>query len=224
MIGSYHIKNTRARLYNIRTAAACICDRIVDSRLVAHMLSQKLYSNVHKLHCVQCTASHLRCTCRMRSSSGKLVLYLDTGIRRSCCHLIDILRMPGKCHIQLLPYTISCHKCFCGTTLFSRTAIEEHRTGNIVFLKIGFDSKGSGKGSCTKKVVSTSMTISTCTAFFSLGQTGLLGKSGKCIIFRQNSDIWTSMTIRCGKCRLNTCCSTLYFKTFRFQCITIGFC
>ena len=80
MIGTHHIENACTRLYHVRAASACVCDRIMDPCLVTHMLSQKLHANIHKFYCIKGASSHLRGSCRVRGDSCKLVLCLDTGV------------------------------------------------------------------------------------------------------------------------------------------------
>ena len=123
MVRAHHIKHTGFRLHHIRAASAGIRDRVMDPRLVTHMLPQILHARVHQFHCIQCAASLLRRTGCMGSDSVELVLGLNAGIGRTGRNLIDILRMPGQCRIQIFPDTIPRHKCLGCTALFPRTAI-----------------------------------------------------------------------------------------------------
>ena len=176
MIGTHHIENTCTRLYHVRAASACVCDRIMDPCLVTHMLSQKLHANIHKFYCIKGASSHLRGSCRVRGDSCKLVLCLDTGVGGTGCNFIDVFRMPGKGCVEFFPDSVTRHECLCSTALFSRTAIEDHGSGNVIFLKICFHSKCCRKSSCAKDVVSTSMTITASVDLFSLGYSCFLRK------------------------------------------------
>ena len=62
MVGTDHIKNACTRLYHVRAASAGICDRIMDTCFITHVLTKELHSDIHKLNCIKSTASLLRCT------------------------------------------------------------------------------------------------------------------------------------------------------------------
>ena len=176
MIGTYHIEDACTRLYHVRAASACVCDRIMDPCLVAHMLSQKLHANIHKFYCIKGASSHLRGSCRVRGDSCKLVLCLDTGVGGTGCNFIDVFRMPGKGCVEFFPDSVTRHECLCSTALFSRAAIEDHGSGNVIFLKICFHSKCCRKSSCTKDVMSASMAVTADVDLFSLSCTCFLRK------------------------------------------------
>ena len=176
MIRAHHIEHTGPRLNHIRAAAARIRNRIMNPRFIAHMLSEKLYPDIHQLHGIQRTAPPLGSPRRMRGCSGKFILYLNTGIRRSGPHLVDVLGMPGQRRVQILPYAVPGHKCFRRTALLPGTAIENHRTRAACSFQICLYSQRCRKSSRPQQVVAAAMSGSSCLQFLPHQAPCLLGK------------------------------------------------
>ena len=163
MIGAHHIKDTGFRLHYIRAAAAGIRNGIMDARLITHMLPQILDAGIHQFHRIQRAASHLGCTCRMRSNAVELVLGLDAGIGGTCRR------------IQISPDTISCHKGLGRTALFSRTAIQDHRASCLILFQISLHSKCRSHGTGPQDIMTTTVSASTFLKRLLLDAAGSLG-------------------------------------------------
>ena len=221
VIGTHHIKHTCPRLYHVRAASARIGDGIVDSRPVTHMFPQKLYADIHQLDRIQCTAALLRRSCSMGGHSGKFILYLDTGVGGSGLDLIHVFRMPGQRCIQLAPHAIPCHKCLRRSAFFSRAAIEYNRTRHFALLQIRAYADRCSHRTCPEQIVPTAMPTAARYQLLTHQAAGLLGKSGKCIILRQDSNQRPPAAIGRGKCCLNPADSLFYLKALSFQHFTV---
>ena len=72
--------------------------------------------------------------------------------------------------------------------------------------------------------MSAAMSVSTCMDFLTFDQSGFLGKSGKCVVLCQDSDIRPSLSIRSRKSCFDIACATFHLESLFLQGFTVSFC
>ena len=121
------------------------------------MFSQVLDTCIHKFHSIKSTSSELRACRRMGCLTIEAIDDLIVCQRTSHRNQILITRMPCHCKVQLIEHAISRHKTLSGSAFLARTAKEYNCSLFLILLQILFYRNCSSNGTCSEKVVSTSM-------------------------------------------------------------------
>ena len=145
LVGSHHVQHIGLGLHHIRRHAAGVCYCIVDAAVTRHVLTQKLHADIHKLHCVKCTAAKLGAVCGVSRNALEFIQHLYAGVVCAGVYLVLGRRMPRKRSIELRPQPVTSHVRLTASALLARAAKEHDRAAVAAFLQILLD------GECSRK-------------------------------------------------------------------------
>ena len=220
-VGAHHVQHAGIGLHHVGAEAAAIGDGVVDTGLVAHVLPQELYADVHQLHRVQGAAASFRRAGGVGRHAVELILHLDAGIGGAGDHLVAIVWMPGQRGIQLPPKLLPGHKGLGGAALLAGAAVEDHRAAFARLLQPGLHAKGSSHGARAQQVVAAAMTAAAGSQRFPLRHPGFLGKTGEGVILRQKADDRPTGAKGGRESRGNAAEAPLHPEALVFQHVTV---
>ena len=221
LVGADHVEHRGVRLHDVRRHAARVRDGVVDAAVVGHVLAQKLYADVHKLHGVERAAPVVRVSGGVRGNAVEFIEHLNARVVRAGGYLVRVGRVPGERGVEPVPEPFTRHIRLGCAALLAGAAEENDGTGLSARGEIFLYRRSRGERTGAEQVVPAAVAVPAGGDALRFGNAALLRKTGERVKLAENADHRMTGAVGAGKRRFNAAKVLLHREAQLFQRVRI---